>query len=530
MLVWRLKVIAASVGALVVLLAVVIYLGSSRVAYDLVRSDIASQELETYLKLSELVYRHFHLESDVLLGREADSGLKASRDQLAATIDQLNELSKQETLIIEDPVEEAEEAEEFLRAARIDSEVQRAYVELVRIRRMIEGGDRAGARQALIVLRRERIEGSIKAAIADAIEDEAGEVMRADAEAQDILSTLALVAQVTAVCIVGLTALLFFVFTKRVGRPIGQLVEAVKQVGDGRLSHRLAVEGKTELAQLAEQFNAMLAKLEAREAELRSSRALLEAKVEERTHELDAANKALQRTDQIRQKFLADISHELRTPITVIQGEAEIALRGKEKDTHEYKQSLQHIVDSALQLGRLVGDLLFVARTAEGEGRINLQSVELTDLLESIKDEGQHLGKHKEVSIALCQVEGEATVLGDRQRLRQLFFILIENAIRYSGEEVKLALDITRPDGWVRTRVCDDGFGMSKSEITNAFNRFYRGGGARQFFPEGSGLGLPLAKSIVEAHQGRIAIESDPGRGTTVTIDLPASETVRPAA
>ena len=106
-----------------------------------------------------------------------------------------------------------------------------------------------------------------------------------------------------------------------------------------------------------------------------------------------------------------------------------------------------------------------------------------------------------------------AIVLGDRPRLRQLFYILIENAIRYSDHEVHIALDITRTEDWIRTQVCDNGFGMSEMDLENAFDHFYRGDGAQQIFSDGSGLGLPVAKSIVEAHKGEIFIQSTQSGG-----------------
>ena len=530
MLAQRLKVLAACIGALVLLLAAGIYLGSSRVVYDLKRSEIARQELETFLLLSDLVYRHFRLESDILLGRGPGADPLASRLKIDETIEYLKALTREETVFIVDHEERVWEAGEFDRVASLEAELQGAYRRLEEISKLFNPRDERQGREALFAFLQETIEGRLNVMISAAIEDEASEVLIADEKAQRLLERLSLAAQITATVALAATLLLFIVFSRRIGRPITRLLQGIEKVAAGDLDHRIVVPGGSELAAMASNFNTMVSKLKDREAALRSARADLEMRVKDRTQQLDAANNALKRTDQLRQRFLADISHELRTPITVIQGEAEVALRGKDKELSEYKRALKHITDSSNQLGRLVSDLLFMARTSAGEVYISLKPVELTTLLDAIREDAGMLGRHKSVKIALRRVEGEVAVLGDRDRLRQLFLILIENAIRYSGNDVDIALDVTRSADRVRTRVTDNGFGMSQTEIDNAFDRFYRGDNGSRAFSEGSGLGLPVAKSIVQAHKGEIAIESTPGEGTAIILDLPAAQKIRPAA
>lgn len=516
---WRLEVLAAS-----------IYFLSSRIDYGLKRGDIARQELEAYITLSESVYRHFLLETDAMLSGKPDAEIEVSRVKLDNAIQSLKTITKQETIFIEDDDEAEIEADEFDRVAGLELEVHKAYAAVDTIKQHFNRGDRSEGRRLLLALRKDQVDGKLAAAIAAAIEDEAEEVLEADREAQELLEKLSLMARVTAIFALLATVALIVVFTRRVGDPVSQLVERIQQVARGDLSHRLDIVGKGELTEVAKQFDVMVAKLEERETELRSARTDLEIKVEDRTHELDAANKALQHTDQLRQRFLADISHELRTPITAIQGEAEVALRGRVKEIPEYKQALKHINHATLGLGRLVSDLLFMARTSAGEVRITRKAIELTSLLETIREEALVLGKDKDIRIAFRRVEGAAIVLGDRPRLRQLFYILIENAIRYSDHEVHITLDVVPREHWIQTRVCDNGIGMSAMDLENAFDRFYRGDGAQQILSDGSGLGLPVAKSIVEAHKGEIFIESTPGRGTTVTVNLPAAEKIRSAA
>jgi signal transduction histidine kinase len=230
----------------------------------------------------------------------------------------------------------------------------------------------------------------------------------------------------------------------------------------------------------------------------------------------------LRKIDETRRGFFADISHELRTPLTVIRGEGEISLRGRNKPVPEYKRSIERIVEQAKHLSVLVNDLLFIARQGAGAARLKLHTLDLGDLLAKVCGDAKVIAHGKAVDIALANGTAHDVVRGDPARLRQLFLVLLDNAVRYSKSRGAVKVEIGSANGEVTVRVTDRGIGIPPEELEGIFERFRRGGNAASMNEEGLGLGLPVAKAIVEAHRGRIEMTSRLGEGTTVTVALPA--------
>jgi len=230
----------------------------------------------------------------------------------------------------------------------------------------------------------------------------------------------------------------------------------------------------------------------------------------------------LRKIDETRRAFFADISHELRTPLTVIRGEGDIALRGKNKRITEYKRSMERIVEQAKHLSVLVNDLLFIARQGAGAARLNLQTIDLSELVDRVCGDAKVIAHNKNVGIKLANGSSHEMVRGDPARLRQLFLVLLDNAVRYSKSKGAIEVQIGRSRGKVTVRVSDSGVGIAAEELDGVFERFRRGGNAAEMNAEGLGLGLPLAKAIVEAHKGKIEMKSKEGKGTTVLVTLPA--------
>lgn len=223
--------------------------------------------------------------------------------------------------------------------------------------------------------------------------------------------------------------------------------------------------------------------------------------------------------EENRRRLLADVSHELRTPLTIIQGEADIALRGREKTPEVYREALEKSREAAKHTARLVDDLLFVARREAGEARLRLEAVDLARLLPEVIDDHRALADGRGGGITFSSAVDAAPVRGDCDRIRQVAVILMDNALRYGDSRVEVALRAA-PGGFA-VAVADDGPGMTEEEQERAFERFFRGSNAASRYREGSGLGLPVAKAIVEAHGGQIALQSGPGEGTRVTFTLP---------
>lgn len=232
---------------------------------------------------------------------------------------------------------------------------------------------------------------------------------------------------------------------------------------------------------------------------------------------LQEAHAKLQNLDAMRTQFFADISHELRTPLTVIRGEAEVTLRGQDKPIPEYKGTLQRITQLTNEVSQLVNDLLFLARSETGTIPINLQPVELLNLLTETCQDLDILAFKKSVVLSM-QGEQEMEIQGDPQRLKQLLIILLDNAIKYTPKGGAISVTLEPTPQSVKITITDQGMGIPESDLPHIFERFYRVRRREPDLSGGAGLGLPIAKWIVDIHQGSMLIESEERRGTVVTL------------
>jgi PAS domain S-box-containing protein len=237
------------------------------------------------------------------------------------------------------------------------------------------------------------------------------------------------------------------------------------------------------------------------------------------------AHQKLKLLDRLRSQFFADISHELRTPLTVIRGEAEVTLRGKDKPLTEYKAALGRIVILTNQLNKLVNDLLFLARSESNTLEIGRQPTRLLDILREVHREAQILALQRGTVADLATPTDTLIVEGDSQRLHQLFMILVDNSINYLSQDGTVEIHVATSDKDVTVTIADNGIGIPAADLPHVFERFYRVKRQHRSTHPGSGLGLPIAKWITEAHGGTISLTSIVDHGTTVTVRLPLSNT-----
>ncbi|WP_010460978.1 sensor histidine kinase [Acidovorax radicis] len=326
---------------------------------------------------------------------------------------------------------------------------------------------------------------------------------------------------------------------RRLQRPLDRLLEGTQALQAGALDHRVATGSNDEFDRVAQHFNAMAAELQQHRARADAARRGLEDAVQARTQELSAAHDTLQRLDQRRRQLFADLGHELRTPATSIRGEAEIALRGGDKPADEYRQTLARIVGGVDQLTRVIHDLLLIAKAEADQLVMHPAPVDLRALLGDAAEQAAALGAPQgvQVQLLLDGIErdgdasgalptGQVTVLADADRLRQALVIVLDNAVRYSarGTTVRIGLQGVAGAngvGEVAVVVRDEGIGIDADELPRVFERFVRGRRARAHRADGTGIGLSIAQAIVQAHQGRITIASEPQQGTVVRIELP---------
>ncbi len=235
------------------------------------------------------------------------------------------------------------------------------------------------------------------------------------------------------------------------------------------------------------------------------------------------AHQKLKLLDRLRSQFFADISHELRTPLTVIRGEAEVTLRGKDKPLTEYKTALGRIVILTNQLNKLVSDLLFLARSESNTLEIGRQPTQLRDILVEVHREAQILALQRGTVADLATPTDPLIVEGDPQRLQQLFMILVDNSINYLNQGGTVEIRVATSNKHVAVTIADNGMGIPAADLPHVFERFYRVKRQHRSTHSGSGLGLPIAKWITEAHGGTISLTSVVDQGTIVTVQLPLS-------
>ncbi|HEX9859565.1 MAG TPA: ATP-binding protein [Nitrospirota bacterium] len=223
-------------------------------------------------------------------------------------------------------------------------------------------------------------------------------------------------------------------------------------------------------------------------------------------------------------RFLADASHEMRSPLTIMKGDIEIALR-RERTPDEYRAILDSNLEEIDRMEFLVKDLMFLARSDSSELVMNMAPAKLCDVLSTVCARLTPMAIKKGIELEYDSgCSGEALVTGDPDRLTQLFVNLVENALRYTPEGGSVKVDLRAIAGIYRVDVTDTGIGIPENELERIFDRFYRVDKARARESGGSGLGLCICKWIVESHLGDISIESREGAGTKVTVMfLPAS-------
>ena len=237
---------------------------------------------------------------------------------------------------------------------------------------------------------------------------------------------------------------------------------------------------------------------------------------------IETLNDMIQRLEksftQIKQ-FTSDASHELRTPLTILRGELEIALN-KERTQEEYAEILASSLEEVMRMSRIIESLLELSRADAGQTKMQLQEENFSDMLLEICEDMEILAADKEITLK-SDIEKDLTFEYDSLRMRQVLLNIIDNSIKYSNPGGKIKLTLTDRMSYVEIRLSDTGIGMKEKELSHIFDRFYRVDKARSADIKGTGLGLSIVKWIIESHNGKIFVESQPLKGTNFTILLP---------
>lgn len=286
-----------------------------------------------------------------------------------------------------------------------------------------------------------------------------------------------------------LAAGLGYWMSRRALAPVDALVRTAREVSGTNLNSRLQkLRTGDELQRLSDTLNEMLDRIET--AFLRVT------------------------------EFTADASHELRTPVSLIRTEAELALRRSRKE-EEYRESLRHILLEAERTTALIEQLLAVARSDSGRESVNLQPLNLSQILRDVAEGWRQVALMRDVNLTAEIGDQNAFVRGDETLIRRLAEILLDNAFKYTPSPGSVRLRLEQTGNKAVLVVCDSGLGIAPEEQTKIFERFYRVDKARSRAQGGAGLGLSIAQWIVAQHGGSIRVESNMGAGAEFRVELP---------
>jgi heavy metal sensor kinase len=283
------------------------------------------------------------------------------------------------------------------------------------------------------------------------------------------------------------TIVVGYFMAKKALRPVDQIRRAAVKISSSNLDEKIDITGRRdELGRLAETFNAMIGRLK----------------------------DAFQRINQ----FSIDVSHELKTPLTILKGETEVALR-KEREKDDYQKLLLSNLEEIDRMSCIIDDLLLLSKADTKEIKLNIEEVALRDLIMDVCMNMKVVADKKSVALQISELE-DVRLKGDELKLRRMLLNVVENGIKYSHVGGKVSVSSYVNDGYARIDVKDDGIGISEEDIKYVFDRFYRADRSRKR-ESGSGLGLSISRWIAGAHKGSIEVKSQPAQGSVFTIKLP---------
>jgi signal transduction histidine kinase len=283
--------------------------------------------------------------------------------------------------------------------------------------------------------------------------------------------------------------LLIFVLSRRLSSPIGVLAKAARQLGRGDLSQRVQFRGKGEVGMLAQAFNSMAADLE--------------------------------HAEQLRRNLVADVAHELRTPLSNIHGYLE-AIR--DRVVKPDAATIRSLSEETTLLSRLVDELQELSLAEAGKLKLVYRAEDVAKLVKQAVTSWRPQVATKEISLSLDLPDNLPLVKIDRQRVNQVLHNLMENAVAHTPKGSTITVAAAKQGDWVEISVSDTGEGIPAEDLPNIFERFYRVDRSRARATGGSGLGLTIAKRLVEAHGGEIKAQSELGKGSRFSFTLPIAE------
>ncbi len=520
----RLVVTGITLFLLVLLASIALLYTARQYNFYLERSARAQHVYASYRAVSDHTYRKLNA-----IGEIVESGTLTNlqeryrnKEALRTALRDVRENIAAELTLVGD-VKEAEELEHFNKIELLAEEIIRGS-ELVRT--AVANNNETDAQASLGNLRSHEVEGSFIRLIDEALSEELREVRETQLVAQELNNVLTRLLSLLFICFIFFGAYLLITTWRALTRSVSAFEHAATAYQSGDFSYRVPNNVEQEFSGLGAALNKMASEVESQRDRERTTQETLEAIIDNRTRELKQTNEKLKMVSETRKQFLADISHELRTPLTIMQGEADIALRGEPKTSEQYMEALSRVKEQTVHTTRFVQDLLFVARAEDGKAPIHKRAVALVPLVADICDDFSAIAQEKKIEIVQRFPDHDMIANIDSGRIRQVVTILLDNAIRYSYSQSVVEVTVLDLGQLFSLEIKDSGIGLKYNEASQVFSRFYRGneGSGKA---SGTGLGLPVAKAIIDAHGGSINLHGESGEGTTATVTLPLEVKLR---
>ncbi len=312
----------------------------------------------------------------------------------------------------------------------------------------------------------------------------------------------------------GLALLTSLYLARRVVRPLQALREGVERISSGDLNSRLEIKTGDEIETLAEEFNKMT-------AHLKEAQTSLERKVAERTQALTVANEKLEEASQLKSQFLANVNHELRTPMSAVIGYAHLVLRATEGQISRLqRENLEDLLRNAERLLNQIDSLLEFSKIEAGKMEMHVEPVRVNEVIQGALSTIEPTLNGGSVRIVREIDPGMGPLNTDREKLRQIILNLLDNAIKYT-EQGEIKISASQQNGSLQLMVSDTGIGIGKEDLNQIFEEFHRGDSSSTKQYRGTGLGLAIVKRFVELLGGEVAVESEVGKGSVFTVRLP---------
>jgi heavy metal sensor kinase len=278
--------------------------------------------------------------------------------------------------------------------------------------------------------------------------------------------------------------------SKRALDPVDEISRAAQRISIENLADRLQVpETGDQLQRLTETLNQMFSRLQA----------------------------SVRRIKQ----FTADASHELRAPIALIRTTAEVAVQRRNRQAGEYLEALDDILEESERTSQVVDSLMLLARADAGKEVLERGLVDACSIFRAAVEQGEKLARIRRLQFSASMPEVSIWVHADAEALRRALLILVDNAAKYTPEGGSVRVDLSANDGFAKLTVSDTGIGIARADLPHVFDRFWRADRARSRSHGGAGLGLSIAKWIAETHAGSITVESEVGRGSVFSLQVP---------